>query len=211
MTAIEDPRIRFYLENRALIEEWAGIPDKFEDDTDPRYIFWDERQDQIQEWAAVRPDAALAVADLLYPVLEDAVDAMSEAGADTAWVHGAHHRPAGWPMARAANNSWGAECAIGIEFRAAGVTLWGRSRPTLGLRVESGDIDPTVRDTLISVLNGVVGHRPQGKFWLVRQTLDVQADRWWDDFGPVRDQILREVTEGWREVAPIVDRAFEGE
>lgn len=184
---VDDPRLRFFLERRDLIEEWV-------------------------EAGAAEP----AYLDRYLPRLEeDLVDLAATGEADVSIVDFGGDRvltltKPPWrsdptPVA-----------AIGLGWWPRSVRLGGLKRqyPWVGIRVRRSEPWGSVHQTLLNLIDGEVSgdagrfrSRTKGN-WIAYQWVPCEHERYWDDLTPYRTELVDLGSAAWRAFSPLVDRAL---
>lgn len=192
---ITDPKLIFYLERRKQIDEWALLQNL-------------EKATAIEFVRSLQPDIQ-AVAGELEPDLY--VDNFMLEGAE----HIAVWRPS-WLAAPSGEEGPLPQAMVAIawyktiRFEGAGLG------PFVGLRVRSSQHVELRRSLGQLVTDGGIGGQafpagtPLGRStWVRYRSISVTSERYWEDLGPYRKELVGAVAEAWRHFADVVDVALQ--
>jgi len=184
MTALDDKRIRFYLENQELIDTWAGLA------SDTRSAFSD--------W----------LIDLRSPI-DDVVDRLGGVtrvrDVDRWKIHMAA-RPT-W------NSTFDddARFIIAVEWNTSDVGVPSKL-PYVGLRICGGDAE--ARELRTRFLDrfgdrlrafGAYQFGNPRTWWPAWRYVAPEDERWWEHTDEYQDLLLESIERAWNDFAPIVD------
>lgn len=184
---VDDPRLRFFLERRDLIEEWveAGA-------AEPAYLdrYLARLEEDLVDLAESN-GAELGIIDLG----GDRVLALTK----PAWV------AVPTPVA-----------AIGLGWWPKTVRLGGLKRqyPWVGIRVRRSEPWGNVHQALLELIEAETSgdaarfdKRTKGN-WIAYRWVPCEHQRYWDDLTPYRSELIDLVSVSWRVFSPLVDRAI---
>lgn len=183
--SVFDPKVRFYLEHRARIDEWAALED-------PARV-------ACNAWLGGFDGRARALAAQL-----DSALVISHTEEGVAWPRVLLHRPA-W---RAGATS--PEVAIALEWERVRVALDApKQAPYVGVRVrfDHAPHGPKLSADLKArfTRHGLLAGGRTSTVWYPLFARMVAPPKFWDDPEPYAAAILDALRKTWQECAPLID------
>ncbi|MFN8017142.1 MAG: hypothetical protein U0P45_03370 [Acidimicrobiales bacterium] len=182
---VDDPRVRFYLERRELIDEWI-----------------EAAKDEPREVERFLGGVADALSKIVSSDEDDWSMHRTRSGCGIyrpSWI-GPDREPRAW---------------VGLGWERGKVRFVGTEKTVwVGVRARlSGDHAHTrgiIQQELAVEANGAGFEEiePDTNNWPVSTWLPCEHENYWNDLAPYRQQLLDEVTSAWRRVAPALDEAF---
>ena len=187
-TALDEPRLQFFLKHRRQIREWAAMAD-------------DARGGVAEVLRGLLPDAQVVFRER-YGV--EVVDRLPGRG-DAKLVAYRQEWRAGEPLSPLA--------VVGLGWTSGKVdpeAFWpGTQLPWVGIHVAKTGaeaIAPLLRERVRDK-----NHRPPGYVkgldWITYKTFKASRD-WWQDIPAWRTSVIEELATAWGECSPLIDEAF---
>ena len=184
MKEFDDARVSFYLENRALIDEWAKISDEVPKLC--RKFMWSLRKDFNELASQKGSDISVYAEQSRYPKL---------------FLHRNHWVSTG--------NSNGIDVGIGVEWEKSNVDL-GRSGscPYVGVwTYEHTDRGGQLREDLEQPIEG---EDSSNSNWVRRQYIAPAEEIWWENLDSYREVLLESIAKEWEEYSEAIEKAVAG-
>ena len=186
MKEFDDARVSFYLENRALIDEWAKLSDEVPKLC--RKFMWSLRKDFNELASQKGSDISVYAEQSDHPKL---------------FLHREH-----WVSAGDSEFEDRTDVGIGVEWEKNNVdfSLSG-SRPYVGVwtnkRTDRGG-------QLREDLEQLTGEDSSNSNWVRRQYIAPAEEIWWENLDSYREVLLENIAKEWEEYSEAIEKAVAG-
>jgi hypothetical protein len=185
---------------------------------DPRLRFFLEHREQIREWAAMADEVAEAVADILRGLAPDVVARVGDRHDVLVSERIAGENPYGTVLHRQAWTAGTPPLPfVGVSLawdgkRVDPVGGWpGAQLPYVGVSTshftsEGKQIEQTLRGWVKQRFQEPYGYL-KGSYWVAYRPIRAPAD-WWQDVPAWRERVIDQLMLAWDECSPVVDEAL---